>query len=201
MSAMTLRPSLALGSLLLALSACPASDDAADTQSMMMTDGSESAADSSASASASGGDDSAALGCAVPEEIDGTDGATMTLQDAWGAACSNDAECVALIGDGAVCLTQAVVFELPLGYCSKPCVLPDANTRVVPDDPMCDAAGGVACVGAKGTFEYCAKLCTDDMQCERDGYICRQMPLIAQAEDPSLCLMPDCCMGTCDPND
>ncbi len=196
MPAMMFRASLVLGSLLAALTACPAdtgSDD--DGASSPSTN-----ADSSAG-SASGGDDAAALGCAFPEMIDGTNGATEPLQDAWGAACSGDAECVALLGDGAVCLNQAVVYELPLGYCSKPCVLPDANTRFVADDPMCDPAGGVSCVGSKGTFEYCARECTDDAQCDRDGYICRQMPIIAMQDDPSICLMPDCCQGTCDPND
>jgi hypothetical protein len=159
-------------------------------------------ADTTAGESSAGGDDAAALGCALPENPDTTDGNTTPLQDAWGSACTSDAECVARIGDGAVCLDLAVVYELPLGYCSKPCSLPDSDTRVVPDDPTCDPNGGIACVGLSGAlFEYCAPLCNDDAQCNRDGYVCRQMPVIAQPQDPSLCLMPDCCEGTCDPND
>lgn len=154
------------------------------------------AADSSAT-----GDD-AALGCAFPEVQDTTDGMANALQETWGSACSMDAECVERIGDGAVCLFEAVVFELPHGYCTKPCTLPDSATRIVPDDPACDPNGGIACTGQAGAmFEYCAPLCTDDAQCNRDGYVCRQMPVIAQPMDQSICLMPDCCEGTCDPND
>jgi len=184
--------------LSLVLLACPAEDDDTADDTQAQTTGNST--DPSTGPDTSGGDDSA-LGCAFPEEIDGSDGMMNPLQTSWGAACSTNADCVALLGDGAECLPTAVVFELPGGYCSKPCVLPDADTRVVMDDPACDPDGGIACVGGKGTFEYCAPLCTDDAQCERDGYICRQMPIISFPEDPSLCLMPDCCMGTCDPND
>ena len=175
--------------LALFFAGCPADDDSETAAQDSSASEPTTAADSSAS-----GDDHAALGCAWPEMIDTTDGATAPLQDSWGAACTTDDECVALLGMGAECLTLAVVFELPGGYCSKPCTLPDADTRFVLDDPTCDPAGGVACVGSTaGMFEHCAKLCTDDTQCNRDGYVCRQMPLIAFPDDPSLCLMPDCC--------
>jgi hypothetical protein len=173
--------------LALFFAGCPAEDDGTDTQAMD-TGGSEQS-----SAETSAGTTDAALGCAVPEEIDSTDGTMTPLQDSWGAACSVDADCVALLGDGAVCLHEAVVYELPQGYCSKPCMLPDTDTRVVMDDPTCDPMGGIACVGSMIAFQYCAPLCTDDAQCNRDGYICRQMPIISFPEDPSLCLMPDCC--------
>ncbi|HWB81982.1 MAG TPA: hypothetical protein VG755_43770 [Nannocystaceae bacterium] len=182
------------------LAACPAEDDdSSDTQSQDSSGG-PTTADTSA------GTTDSALGCAFPEEQDTTDGATTPLQGTWGAACSVDADCVALLGDGAVCLDAAVIYELPGGYCSKPCMLPDLDTRVVMDDPACDPNGGIACVGSMAAFQYCAPLCTDDAQCDRDGYICRQMPLISLPEDPSLCLMPDCCglpesAPTCDPND
>lgn len=128
---------------------------------------------------------------------DTTDGSTTTIMDRWGAPCSNDAECVALIGEGGVCDRQAVIYELPGGYCTKPCTLPDANTTVVLDAPDCDPAGGVACVGRIPIYARCAVPCTDDAQCERDGYICRLMPTISQPDDIALCLMPDCCQSEC----
>ncbi len=150
----------------------------------------------------SAGTNTEELGCAFPEEQDSTDGMMNPIMDAWSSACTTDAECVERIGAGAVCLFEAVVYELPGGYCTKPCTLPDMATRVVMDDPACDPNGGVACVGQNPTFMNCAILCTDDQQCNRDGYTCRQMPLVSEATDPSLCLMPDCCQGTCnDPED
>jgi len=155
--------------------------------------------DSSASEpDTSAGSNDPMLACALPEEQDTTDGMTSSVQETWGAACNTDADCVALVGEGAVCLVQAVVYELPHGYCTKPCVLPDMATRVVLDDPMCDPAGGVACTGVKRVFEYCGLLCSDDAQCTRDGYICRQMPQVAEVGDPTICLMPDCCQDTCE---
>jgi hypothetical protein len=169
--------------------ACPGSDDAAE--------GSTAAEAEGGSAGSSGGD---ALGCAadVATMFDTTDGATDPLQGTWGAACSSDADCVALLGAGAVCLDLAVAYELPGGYCTKPCMLPDSTTTFVLDDPMCDPAGGIACIGQSAVmFQYCAPPCTDDQQCDRDGYMCRRMPQISQDGDPSFCLMPDCCGGTC----
>jgi hypothetical protein len=181
-------------SLVLATLGCPADEDD-DTDSQGDDSGGSTAPSTTVddSGSESGSADGGALGCAFPEMIDGTDGQTTPLQADWGSACSVDADCVAVLGEGAVCLDKAVVFELPGGYCSKPCVLPDSSTKTVLDDPACNPDGGIACVGVKDTFEYCAPLCTDDAQCDRDGYICRQMPLVSVATDPSLCLMPDCC--------
>ncbi len=160
---------------------------------------SESATETPSTDTAAANDDSdVELGCAADGvTIDTTDGATDPLMETWGASCTSNEECVALLGDGAICETVAVVYELPGGYCTKPCTLPDTNTRVVLDDPTCDPAGGVACIGQQPLFERCAKICTDDTQCNRAGYECRQMPVIAQEGDPSSCLMPDCCETEC----
>lgn len=128
----------------------------------------------------------------------GTDGQTNDVMQTWGSPCETNEDCVAVLGEGATCEDMAVIYELPGGYCTKPCSLPDANTRVVEDAMDCDPAGGVACIGQMGFFENCAVLCTDDAQCSRDGYFCRQMPMISAEGDPKACLMPDCCEGTCE---
>lgn len=144
-------------------------------------------------------DDSAVLGCAAGMMSSDTDGASNPIMQTWGAACTSNEDCIDLLGDpAAVCDFEAVVYELPGGYCTKPCTLPDLDTRAVADDPQCDPDGGVSCLGVMGTFERCAVPCTDGDQCNRPGYLCRQLPLISTAEDPSFCLMPDCCEGTCD---
>lgn len=139
------------------------------------------------------------VGCAAGAVGETTDGASNPLMLTWGAHCTSHAQCVALLDDpDAICETMAVIYELPGGYCTKPCTLPDATTQFVPDAPDCDAGGGVACIGSKNVFERCALPCTDDMQCNRDGYICRQLPLISQPDDPRMCLMPECCQDTCE---
>lgn len=168
----------------------------ADEEETATTDPETSASASDPDTSA--GTNPAELGCAFPEVQDTTDGTQTPIMDAWSSACTTDAECVERIGEGAVCLFEAVIYELPGGFCTKPCTLPDTATRVVLDDPACDPNGGVACVGQNPTFMNCAIICTDDAQCNRDGYVCRQMPLIAEATDPSICLMPDCCQETCE---
>lgn len=130
----------------------------------------------------------------------GTTGGTDTggdLQAAWGAPCTEDDECVALLGKGGVCLTEAVIYELPGGYCSKLCTLPD-DTKYSFDDPQCDPEGGVDCIGQAPLFEVCAPQCTNESQCGRDGYLCRTFPLISEEGDPTYCLMPDCCQDSCD---
>jgi len=154
---------------------------------------SDDAAESGDAAAATAGDEP----CWADQVGLGSDGSSNPLQETWGAACTSDADCVALIGEGGICQFEAVIFGLPGGYCSKPCVLPDETTRVLEDSPECDPNGGVACIGQKGFYEFCALVCTDDMQCTRDGYDCRQMPLIANPDDPKSCLMPDCCEGAC----
>lgn len=145
-------------------------------------------------------DDSAVLGCAadIDDMLDTTSGMSNPLMETWGAACQTHDDCIAIMGDpDAICDTTAVVYELPGGYCTKACTLPDGDTRAVLDDPQCDPAGGVACLGVMGTFERCAIPCTDDNQCNRAGYMCRQLPLVSLPEDPSFCLMPDCCQESC----
>ena len=142
-----------------------------------------------------GADDGAM--CPLEQTGLGTDGESNDLMQTWGAPCTSDEDCVALLGDGAICQDKAVIYELPGGYCSKPCSLPDADTRVVLDAMDCDPAGGVACIGQMGFFESCTLLCSDDAQCSRDGYYCRQMPMISSEGDPKACLMPDCCESTC----
>ncbi len=166
------------------------------------TSSADATADATAddTASGSGNDDSSVeLGCAAGAVGETTDGATDPLMMTWGAPCQTDADCVALIGDPeAICDQAAVVYELPGGYCTKACSLPDLETQFIHDAPDCDPNGGVTCVGSMGTFERCGLPCTDDAQCNRDGYICRQLPLIALPDDPRMCLMPDCCQDTCE---
>ena len=143
------------------------------------------------------GADNPALGCAAEIEHDTTDGSSDNIMQTWGAPCAKDADCVDLLGKGAFCLFEAVVYELPLGYCSKPCQLADGE-QIVPDDPTCDPNGGVACIGQAPFLQACAVPCTDDAQCGRAGYTCRLMPIISTATDPTFCLMPDCCEDTCE---
>jgi len=193
----------------IALSAACVADDVEDTgaesganttspTTAAPTTAAPTTADADATADSGNDDSSVELGCAAGAIGETTDGASDPLMMTWGASCTTDADCVALIGDpAAVCDTMAVIYEMPGGYCTKPCSLPDLETQAVLDDPQCDPAGGVACIGSMGTFERCGIVCTDDMQCNRDGYICRQLPLIAQPDDPRLCLMPDCCQETC----
>lgn len=179
------------------LTACPTEGE--DDSGESGNDETSNTTPTAATADETAADDSAELGCAANIPFDTTNGATEPLMMTWGAACSTDQECIDLIGDpAAICDTTAVVYELPGGYCTKPCSLPDLNTTAILDAPDCDPAGGVACIGVMGTFERCGLVCTDDMQCNRPGYECRQMPLIAMEGDPSLCLMPDCCQDTCE---
>ncbi|HET6584365.1 MAG TPA: hypothetical protein VFG69_12975 [Nannocystaceae bacterium] len=182
---LVLTPTLAL------LLAC--SSDDADGNDDGNDDNATGASAGETADSSGGGDDSALLECAADIPEDAMDGTMPGIMGTWGAACDVDADCVTLLGDGAICLKAAVIFELPLGYCSKPCDLPMGFSGSVPDDPTCDAEGGVACLGVDGMFEYCTVACTDNAQCERTGYYCRQMPVISAEGDPSYCLMPDCC--------
>ena len=180
-----------LVSAVAALVACPEEDDG--TGDEMAGDDDD---DDDADGTGDDDDDGIELGCAAGVVGETTDGATMPTQDMWGAPCNVDADCVPLIGEGAECVKQAVIYEMPGGYCSKPCTLPDADTRFVLDAEDCDPEGGVACIGQKGIFERCAVVCSDDMQC-RDGFQCRVMPMIGAEGDATTCLMPDCCLDTC----
>jgi len=196
-----IRPTTALAALALtAHLACTTDDVGSSADSGSQNDSGNTnptSADDTADSS-SADDGSVDLGCAAGAVGDTTDGATDPLMETWGAPCSTDQDCITLLGDdAAICDLEAVVYELPGGYCTKACELPDEMTQSVLDAADCDPAGGVACVGVKGTFERCIKTCTDDQQCERDGFICRQLPLIALPEDPRMCLMPDCCLDGC----
>lgn len=183
---------LMLGLALPIAAGCPADDSAGQDEAGSDT----TAATADSTVADESGDDSAALGCAAEIVEDTTDGASDDLQTSWGAPCTTDEACVDLLGEGGVCLFEAVVYELPQGYCSKECVLPDGEMYSI-DDPQCDPDGGVDCIGQAPLFQVCAPQCTDDTQCTRDGYTCRNFPLIAQEGDPTYCLMPDCCESSC----
>jgi hypothetical protein len=120
-----------------------------------------------------------------------------SVMKTWGSACATDQECIDRLGDGAICMLDAIIFELPGGYCSKVCTLPDGDTTVVRDAMECDPGGGVHCVGGQGVFERCVVECTAAQQCDREGYFCRLMPLIAREDDPTICMMDDCCQDGC----
>ncbi len=156
----------------------------------------DGSADDSSGEAGDGNDSAAELGCAANIEADTTDGATEDVMQTWGAPCTDDAQCIELLGEGGVCLTTAVIYELPQGYCSKLCELPP-DTQYSDDDPQCDPNGGVDCIGQAPLFQVCAPKCSDDAQCSRDGYTCRRFPLIASEGDPTYCLMPDCCEESC----
>lgn len=141
-----------------------------------------------------GGSEGEACWADNPDAGEGDEAAS--IQKTWGAPCTADADCVALLGDDAICETAAVIYGLPGGYCTKICDLTGDETLIV-DDPTCDPAGGVNCIGADAIFERCAVPCTGNDQCGRDGYQCRQMPQISGPDDPSYCLMDDCCEGAC----
>jgi len=177
---------------------CAADDTEESGDDSGSTPGTEGGTDESADASSGGGgtNDSAALECPENVEHDTTDGATEDLQMTWGAPCDTDSECVALLGEGGVCQKEAVLYELPGGYCTKQCTLPGTE-QYVADDPACDPAGGVDCIGQAPLLQLCAPRCTDDAQCSREGYTCRNFPLIASEGDPMYCLMPDCCQDGC----
>lgn len=184
---MRLRAVLALLPFILA--ACPAADDGTDS-----ADG----ADAGTASADDGAPTSAADDGAMTQDDTAAGDGGGGIQQTWGAPCATNDDCVALLGDGAECLFQAVVYELPEGYCTKPCSLPDNTATIVENAPDCDPNGGVHCIGQKTvSFEYCAVPCTDNGQCTRENYECRQMPQIAQPDDPSFCLMPDCCQQDC----
>lgn len=175
---------------------CPSSDDAEDDTGMSGSDSMSGTTSGSATGSATGSD-SSAMSCPLDQPVDTTDGASDPLMETWGAPCSTDDDCVALLGEGAECADMAVIYELPGGYCTKPCSLPDTETTVQLDHPDCDPNGGVACVGQKPLFEQCILPCTDDQQCNRDGYYCDLMPMLGKETDPTFCLMPECCETSC----
>ncbi len=150
------------------------------------------------------GDDEAAgdEGPACGEEVVVKDEVTPTIMEAWGAACMMDSDCEPGLGVGAKCITNILsVFDLPSGYCTRECAIDSTAVTFILDDPECDPAGGVACVGIDGSFTACAPTCENDSQCGREGYACTIMPLIGMDGDPTFCLMnaEACCTapGSC----
>ena len=157
-------------------------------------DGGGSEAEESAEATGDGdGDGSQPCGTEWAEK---TDPSVASVMDMWGAPCTEDSECVGILGEGGVCVTNILgVYDLPGGFCSKYCELPDTNTTFVHDAADCDPNGGVTCVGAKDLFTACIIPCESSDQCGREGYGCRTMPTLASEGDPTFCLMSpaDCC--------
>ncbi len=112
------------------------------------------------------------------------------LMGKYGAPCATDADCIAVLGEGGTCLKDILkVYAMPGGYCSTYCALPDQQMTYIPMAADCEL--GADCVGLMGYFEGCALPCTDDSQCPRGGYECRQMPVISNADDPTYCLMTE----------
>lgn len=119
-----------------------------------------------------------------------TGGSGNSVMEEFGHPCMSDADCAAVLGPDGVCLKDILgVYSLPGGYCSKLCMLPDANTAYVPNDATCGP--GVYCIGADGYFEGCVIECTDNSQCPRAGYECRIMPQLGADGDPKFCLMTE----------
>jgi hypothetical protein len=174
-----------------------------------------SSGDESASEGESGSNDTTGDGDGDTTDTDGPaecgtewaekDGMTESIMDEWGAPCMQDSDCTPILGDGAVCVTNILgVYDLPGGFCTKYCELPDSMTSFLHDAPDCDPNGGVTCVGANGLFTACIIPCENHSQCGREGYGCRTMPTLAAEGDPTFCLMSstDCCTtdsGECAP--
>jgi hypothetical protein len=119
------------------------------------------------------------------------------LMETWGAPCTSDEDCVALLGEGGECFPDVLgVFEMPGGYCTKRCNLPSASVTFEHDNADCDPNGGITCVGAMGIFTACAPPCSEHSQCSRDAFGCTRLPVISIESDPTLCLMneAECCL-------
>lgn len=131
------------------------------------------------------------------EWIDGEKDPTVpSLMEQYGAPCMTDADCEAVLGADGICIDEILgVYKLPGGFCSKACDLANTSVSFEHDSAQCSADGGVTCVGAQGLFTACIIECTDDSECGREGYGCRNMPTLAAEGDPKFCLMStaDCC--------
>ncbi|MFV8749698.1 hypothetical protein ACNOYE_03995 [Nannocystaceae bacterium ST9] len=163
-------------------------------------DGDDEVADTAGTDETTAGETGTDLVCG--EEFVEKDGTTPTIMTAWGAPCMVDADCEGGLGAGAKCITNILgVFDLPGGYCTRECSVGSTDVSFVLDDPECDPAGGVACVGIDGSFTACAPVCASDSECGREGYGCTIMPLIGAEGDPTFCLMSAdaCCTapGSC----
>lgn len=175
--------------LALALVACSGDDAASATDATTTTASTATTAGTDASESDS---DTAAVdpACGSGLVVKGEGEDKMAK---WGAPCTKDEECVALIGEGALCYAAIVdVYKAPGGYCSKPCELMDADPLYVLDHPDCGP--GITCLGVNGIFTACLPECTSDAQCQRDGYSCHLLPQIGMENDPTFCLMMDSCL-------
>ena len=117
------------------------------------------------------------------------------LMENFGAPCTSNADCEAILGPGGECFTNVLdLYDAPGGYCSIKCTLPaDNETKYSPDDAACSMDGGITCFGLNGFFEACAPECQSEEDCQREGYVCRLMPQIAMEGEPKFCLMPDIC--------
>ena len=136
------------------------------------------------------GDTSTAGPTTEAAESTSTGGGAENLMTHYGAPCATDNDCKTLLGDGGICIKDILgVYALPGGYCSTYCQLPDQQTTYIIDAPDCTMMSD--CVGLMGFFEGCAHVCTDDAQCPREGYECRQMPQISNPDDPEFCLMTE----------
>ncbi|HFE45425.1 MAG TPA: hypothetical protein ENJ18_08005 [Nannocystis exedens] len=189
-------PSLAL-SLAFVLSAplvgaCTGSTSETDTSNTSETSESESDTSDTDTDTDTGGEDVKTQLCGSGDKTEGTG---TNLMETWGAPCSTDDECTALIGEGAVCLTDILdIYILQQGYCSRLCEL-TGDDRYVKDDPTCGA--GITCLGQDMFFETCAPECTSDDECQRDGYTCQTLPTIGAEGDPKFCLMATQCTMAC----
>lgn len=176
----------------LALIACSGDDTGTDSDTATTTNSGTTTAGTDTETGGTGG----SLMDQYCKSGEPTPSGGTNLMEEWGAPCTTDDECVALIGDGATCLMDILdIYLLPKGYCAKLCSLPDANTKYVPDDPVCGT--GRTCLGAKDFFEACAVPCTSDDECQRDGYTCQILPQLGADGEPKFCLMQPNCTNAC----
>jgi hypothetical protein len=161
---------------------------ASQTQGTTTAPGTTEAAEGSSTAATTAGPDTDSTTTTATGSS--STGGSTSLMDQYGAPCDTDADCVKVLGDGGKCLKDILgVYNLPGGYCSTDCDLPDQQHTYIPMAADCKL--GADCVGLMGFFEGCAFPCMDNSQCPRDGYECRQMPEISNPEDPTYCLMTE----------
>lgn len=159
------------------------------------SDDSTTSADATTTGEAGETGDSGGNACSM-DFVEKPNGDAADLMVDFGAPCTTAADCSAL-GADAVCYTDVLgVYELPGGYCTKVCALPDTDTTFLNDAEDCMAGGGVSCVGAAGIFTACARPCSEDSECSREGYGCVNMPVISSPGDQTFCLMnkDECCI-------
>lgn len=165
-------------------------DGATQTSSATQATSTSDPTEASTVAPTTAGPDTDATATGTTAATTATTGADEGLMGKYGHACNTDADCIAVLGDGGKCLKDILqVYNLPGGYCSTDCDLPDQQQTYIPMAADCKL--GADCVGLMGFFEGCAFPCTDGSQCPRDGYECRQMPEISNPGDPTYCLMTE----------